>query len=151
MHISRFGVIPKKSQPGKWRLIVDLSHPDGLSVNDGISSALCSLSYASIDKAADIVLRLGRNTQLAKLDIRSAYRIVPVHPEDRWLLGMSWRGKVYINTVLPFGQRSAPKVFNTIADALEWIMNAKASKRAFTTWMTFYSSGNQEQINAKQF
>lgn len=71
VHISRFGIIPKKSQPGKWRLIVDLSHPEGLSVNDGISSALCSLSYASdsIDKAADIVLRLGRNTQLAKLAI----------------------------------------------------------------------------------
>ena len=24
IHISRFGVIPKKSQPGKWRLIMDL-------------------------------------------------------------------------------------------------------------------------------
>lgn len=29
IHISRFGVIPKKSQPGKWRLIVDLSFPEG--------------------------------------------------------------------------------------------------------------------------
>ena len=31
--ISPFGVIPKSSQPGKWRLIVDLSSPDGRSVN----------------------------------------------------------------------------------------------------------------------
>ena len=90
MHICRFGVIPKKSQPGKWRLIVDLSHPNEASMNDGISSALCSLSYASVDDAADIILKLGRNTQLAKLYIKSAYRIVPVHPEDRWLLGMMW-------------------------------------------------------------
>ena len=29
VHLSRFGVIPKKRQPGKWRLIVDLSSPDG--------------------------------------------------------------------------------------------------------------------------
>lgn len=27
IHINRFGVIPKRYQPGKWRLIVDLSHP----------------------------------------------------------------------------------------------------------------------------
>ena len=27
LHISSFGVIPKKGQPGKWHLIVDLSSP----------------------------------------------------------------------------------------------------------------------------
>ena len=32
VHLNRFGVIPKSSQPGKWRLIVDLSHPEGKSV-----------------------------------------------------------------------------------------------------------------------
>ena len=36
LHVSSFGVIPKKGQPGKWRLIVDLSSPGGLSVIDGI-------------------------------------------------------------------------------------------------------------------
>ena len=29
LQISSFGVIPKKGQPGKWRLIVDLSSPGG--------------------------------------------------------------------------------------------------------------------------
>ena len=38
LQISSFGVIPKKGQPGKWRLIVDLSSPWGASVNDGISA-----------------------------------------------------------------------------------------------------------------
>ena len=35
IHISRFGLIPKKT-PGEWRLIVDLSSPDGVSLKDGI-------------------------------------------------------------------------------------------------------------------
>ena len=48
--VSCIGVIPK-SQPGRWRLIVDLSHPKGASVNDGIESELCSLSYTSVDAA----------------------------------------------------------------------------------------------------
>ena len=53
-------------------------------------------------------------------DIKAAYRIVPVHPEDRHLLAMRWQGGIYIDTALPFGLRSAPKLFNAVADALEW-------------------------------
>ena len=42
--LSPFGVIPKKDV-GKWRLIVDLSHPEEASINDGIDKALVSISY----------------------------------------------------------------------------------------------------------
>ena len=58
-HISRFGVIPKPHQPGKWRLIVDLSHPKDASVNDGVEASLCSLSYTSVEVAAAIILDKG--------------------------------------------------------------------------------------------
>ena len=68
---------------------MDLSSPLGASVNDGISPALCSLHYTSVDEAAEKILVLGRGALLAKLDIKSAYRTVPVHPEDRGLLAMS--------------------------------------------------------------
>ena len=122
VHMSRFGVIPKNHQPGKWRLIVDLSHPQGGSVNDGIEPELCSLRYTSVEEAARRVRALGPGTLLAKIDVESAYRTVPVHPADRWLLGMRWKGKVYVDTALPFGLRSAPKIFNAIADALQWIL-----------------------------
>ena len=99
LHINRFGVIPKPHQPGKWRLIVDLSHPPGASVKDGIEPELCSLSYASVDDAVAIITRLGRGTKLAKLDLESAYRIVPVHPDDRHLL--AWSGRVNGTWTLP--------------------------------------------------
>ena len=124
LQINRFGVIPKSSQPGKWRLIVDLSHPDGFSINDGIEPELCSLSYASVDSAVAVIMRLGRGTILAKLDLESAYRIIPVHPDDRLLLGMEWDGNWFIDTALPFGLRSAPKIFTAMADGLLWIMAA---------------------------
>ena len=53
IQVNRFGVIPKPHQPGKWRLILDLSDPEGNSVNDGIEPDLCSLTYASIDDAVN--------------------------------------------------------------------------------------------------
>lgn len=122
IHVSRLGVIPKSHQPGRWRVILDLSHPDGASVNDGIDTALCSLAYTTVDEAAARILQLGRQTLLAKVDVEAAYRNVPVHPEDRWLLGMLWKEAIYVDTVLPFGLRSAPKLFTALADALEWVL-----------------------------
>ena len=124
LHISPFGVIPKKST-GKWRLIVDLSSPQGESVNDGISQEHSSLSYVTVDMIADKVASLGKGTLLAKLDVKSAFRIVPVHPADRLLLGMQWRDSIYVDTVLPFGLRSTPKLFNVIADAIQYIARSQ--------------------------
>ena len=93
VHISRFGVILKKHQPGKWRLILDLLHRENDSINAGISSELCSLTYLKLDEVAEAVITFGRGAQLAKVDIVSAYRIVPVNPADRHLLGMRWKEK----------------------------------------------------------
>ena len=58
IHINCFGVIPKKHQSGKWRLIVDLSHLRGASINDGVDPQLCSLSYTSVEAAATKVLEV---------------------------------------------------------------------------------------------
>ena len=119
------GAIPKSNQPGKFRLIVDLSAPRGASVNDGIDADLCSLEYASVAQAASLVKSLGRGALMAKVDLSSAYRRVPVHPDDQYLLGLEWQGVVYYDRALPFGLRSAPKIFTAVADALAWAMFAR--------------------------
>ena len=73
LHNSRFGVIPKKHQPGKWRLILDLSSPVGASVNDGIPKDVFSVQYMSMDDVIDGIMTYGRGTLTAKFDIESAY------------------------------------------------------------------------------
>ena len=59
VHVSPFGVIPKKGKPNKWRLILDLSSPAERSVNDGISKEDCSLQYASVSEVAAKIVELG--------------------------------------------------------------------------------------------
>ena len=59
---------------------------------------------------ATAAAHLGRGALLAKVDIESAYRLIPVHPDDRWLLRTKWENRFYID----------PKIFNAVADALEW-------------------------------
>ena len=122
--ISPFGVIPKRHQPNKWCLIVNLSTPEGHSVNDAINASHCSIRYASVDDAAEIICRLGTSTLMAKFNLRDAYRVIPVHPLDHPLLCTHWSEVTYADTALPFGLGSAPKIFSAIADVLLWIMQA---------------------------
>ena len=49
---------------------------------------------------------------MAKTDVKSAFRNMPVHPDDWELLGMEWRGLYFLDRVVPFGLRSAP-IFST--------------------------------------
>ena len=124
-HTSSIGLIPKPHQPGKWRLIVDLSSPTHHSVNDAIAADKCHMHYASVLDAASYIRHLGTGASLAKVDLENAYRIVSVHPDDHHLLRFCWGNQVYIDTALPFGLRSAPKIFSALADALAWVLHSK--------------------------
>ena len=48
------------------------------------------------------------NTTSPWMDIKQAYRNVPVSAKDRQYLRMQWEGQVFIDGVLLFGLRLAP-------------------------------------------
>ena len=122
-HISPCGAIPKKNRPDKWRLIVDLSAPQGHSINHAISKEHSSVAYANLDHAVTMLQSLGKGCLLAKLDLKEAYRVVPIHLSDQRLLAIQWEGATYIDRALPFGLRSAPKLFSALTDAMMWFLN----------------------------
>jgi hypothetical protein len=89
--VSPLGLVPKK-ESNKFRLIHDLSYPklgETPSVNDGISPDDAAISYETFDVVVALIHRMGRGALLAKSDIESAFRIIPVHPVDRHLLGFA--------------------------------------------------------------
>ena len=101
---------------------MDLSSPGGASVNDGIDPDRFTLHYITLDQVIRLVSKLGPRALMAKFDVEAAYRNVPAHPSHRILLGMKWHNQFYVDLVLPFGLRSAPFIFNSIADMVEWIL-----------------------------
>ena len=131
LHINKIGVIPKGHDSGKWRMITDLSSPRGYSTNDGIDRDLCSLVYTTVDTVADAVFRLGPGAMMGKTDVESAYRLIPVHPHDRPLQAIKWDGSVFVDPMLPFGLRSAPKIFNAVADALQWALQQAGIRQVY--------------------
>ena len=47
-------------------------------------------------------LELGKGAMLAIIDVKQAYHNIPVHPEDRTLLGMQFEKEIYVEAMLPF-------------------------------------------------
>ena len=88
---------------------------------DNIPKILCSSFYITVDDAIGKILKLGPHTLLAKVDIKSAFRLLPVHSADKSLLAMQWGNSIYINGCLPFRLRSAPNLFNIMAFLLSRI------------------------------
>jgi hypothetical protein len=88
LQTSPFGVIPKRHQPGKWRLFLDLSSPQGASVNDGIPKDPFSMRYISVDDAIKSLVDIGPGALMAKFDVQAAYRNIPINVSDRHLLGI---------------------------------------------------------------
>ena len=92
---SPLGIVPKKV-PSEFRLIQHLSYPYGSSVNDFIPERTSSVRYASISDAIMVIKQLGAGCFMAKTDIKSAFRIIPIHPSDFPLLGMKWDNQFYL-------------------------------------------------------
>ena len=45
-------------------------------------------------------MQLGKGALMAKF---ATYRNVPVHPDDRWLLGIVWEDQLFFEATLSFG------------------------------------------------
>jgi hypothetical protein len=81
VRVSPIFVIPKTSST-EFRLIHNLSFPPNNSVNDFIDREHCSVKYSSIDDAVKMIHDLGRNALLAKCDIKSAFRLLRLAPNE---------------------------------------------------------------------
>ena len=152
-HYSPVGIIPKLHQPGRFRLIVDLSSPQGASVNDAIPSDLALLQYPRVEQAIKLIAQHDRGVLIAKLNLQSAYRKIPVHPADQHLLGISWEGATYTNKALPFGLCLEPKVFSAVADGFAWALVAQGFLKfvhCLDDFLFWSSSDSQECLLALQ-
>jgi len=49
----------------------------------------------------------GQGAIMLKRDLKSAFRHIPISPEDYWCLIFEWQGKYYTDLFLPFGLQTA--------------------------------------------
>ncbi|CAJ0945005.1 unnamed protein product [Ranitomeya imitator] len=94
---------------------------EGMSVNDGIPSDETAVTYISFDKAVDLIRNAGPGALMAKSDIESAFRLLPVHPDCHHLLGAKFEDLYYYDTCLPMGCSISCFYFELFSTFLEWV------------------------------
>ena len=72
---------------------------------------------------------------MAKIDVKAFYRNILIHPDGRFLLGMKWRKRYFVDLVLPFGFRSAPYIYITRVGS--WLRVAPFSDGLLTSFVIF--------------
>ena len=96
-HCSPVSAVDKPD--GTVRLILDMSAPRGDALNERINTEKFSCRYSLSDDAVKMVPGAGRYADMAKLDIKNAFRLCPVRKEDWWLLGFKWDKIFYVYTL----------------------------------------------------
>lgn len=121
--ISPLGVIPKPD--GGVRLIHDCSRPQGLSVNDYVSNK-DKHKYSSVDSASKLV---HKGCYMAKVDLKSAYRSVPISTKSQLVTGIRWefpdKTRYFYDCKLPFGSSLAPGIFHRLSQAVVRMMSRR--------------------------
>ena len=113
------GLVPKKVE-GAFRLIQHLSYTKDFSLtkeNNGISFDDTSASHATVKDAT------GKVCMLVKIvfDVKTAFRLIPIRPEDNDQAGIYWQDLYYYDRCMPIGFSSSCRTSEIFSTAHEWI------------------------------
>ena len=120
--VSALGAISKAG--GGVRLIHDCCKPEGSSVNDH-AKLTSVIQYQSVHDATSLITT---GCYLCKIDLKNAYRSVPINPAHYQYTGLKWhfsddnKPTYLYDTRLPFGARLSVKVFHRLSRAVQRIL-----------------------------
>ena len=61
--------------------------------------------------------------KIAKVDIKSVFRLRPVHPTDFERLGIQFKNNFYIDKCLPMGNAISCNLFEKFSTFIQWVIN----------------------------
>ena len=108
-------IMCREKPNGSVRIILNLSAPAGMSVNDGIEKDLYPATMSSTQKWLEVLDQVGKSCWMAKTDWSDAYKHLHVRGEDLILQWFSWLGKFFYELCLIFGSSSSPGLYDRLA------------------------------------
>ena len=128
LHVTPMMTRPKPD--GSRRIIVDMSWPQGESVNshipDGVFDDMTfQLKYPTIDNIVTQISGTGPSALLYKIDLKRAYRNLRTDPRDFTVLGLFWQGKRYVDVSVAFGIKSGASACQMVTDCVTHLMTSQ--------------------------
>ena len=118
-YIAPFFTVEKQDSKTGHRIVKDFAFSDGYipSLNDCIPSEHTRVEYPT---TRNVVSKADRNNCVARMDLKSWYRQLQLHPSIRKYFGHYFEGEYLYDTRIPFGLSSAclyaQKTSETILD-----------------------------------
>ena len=124
--ISPLNSVPKKDMSER-RIILDLSFPKGRAINDHISKTeyldkKMEIIFPKVDDFVQLIKVKGRGCLLYKVDLRKAFRQIPICPSSYPLVAYVWKKHIFFDTVLSMGSRSSSFCCQSLTNALVFMM-----------------------------
>jgi hypothetical protein len=111
-------ILTRTKPNGAVRIILNLSAPKGLSVNDGIDTDMFPASMSSTEAWVEILNKAGKGCIITKIDFADAYKHVAVADQDTDLQWFEWGGKYFKELCLIFGCSSCAGIFDLTAKVI---------------------------------
>ena len=126
MKISPVNSVPKKDTDER-RVILDLSFPKGLAVNDFISKdeylgEKIEVIYPKVDDFIHLIKVKGQGCLLFKTDLRRFYRQINICPSNLNLVSFVWKKHIFCDTVLSMGCRSSAYIAQRFSNAITFML-----------------------------
>ena len=109
------GIMCRQKPNGSARVILNLSAPEPLSVNDGIDAANFPATMSSTAKWLSVLHRTGKKCWILKIDWQDAYKHLRVRDTDVDLQWFSWLGMYFAELCLVFGAASSAGIYDRAA------------------------------------
>jgi hypothetical protein len=100
-------------------------------VNDYVDEKCTSVKYSSFDNAINMIKNLGVNTLIGKKDIKSAFRLVPIYPDDFDLLGFKLGPYFFIDKCLPMGYSESCSLHDNFSTFVQWVIMGESESKKY--------------------
>ena len=117
-----------KKYPFKATLIQNLSAPKNNSINSTIPEEVRYTEYPSLEYLIETALAVGIGGYLWIIDLKDSYFILPILKKFIHLFGAKWLDKYIFYACLPFGLATSPRLFQTWADCIKFIVEESNPK-----------------------
>ena len=151
--ISPLNTVSKKDSQER-RVILDLSFPEGSSINEGISKDQylgdrVDLIFPRVDDLVQLIKLKGRHCHLFKRDLKRAYRQIPVDLSDVPLLGYCFNGKFYFDKFLSMGLRSAAYICQRVTNSIRFMCQMLCI--AIVNYLDDFAGADKPELALKSF
>ena len=131
----RLGLVPKDGGK-KTQLIFHLSYPRGgiTSANANTPKHLTSVSYPDFDSAVRLCLEEGKDCEITKSDLISAFRILGIQPKYWKYLVMKAKSPIdqkiyyFVDKCMPFGASISCANFQKVSDAISHLVKFRTGR-----------------------